>query len=440
MKIMGLIHGQGVAVLSSLFKQGFLRNVMVLGSGTALGQLLAFLVMPLVTRLYTPADLGILQVFLLVLMLVMPFTHLGYHAAIPLQHSRVRIINLMALSLALIIGLCIAVAIILAFTAETIFGWFNASELASYWWLLILALMFGGAYEILTSLAVKEYRFGDIAKTHISQSFAYSGGRVVFGALGLGAVGLLWSMMAGQLAGIYRLSKIMHQQYATYYRRVSLKMMWLIMGRYRKFALFNTPSAMFSIFTHWFPTAFVAWRFGPEATGHVSLAFFILVAPMALVGGALESSFYAELGRLGAGRLQDIHKLIRRIIQSLVVLSVIPVTLVVVWGDELFSLVFGVGWGVSGEYASIICIMLIFYLCTIPMVTGLANFMERQEYQLYFDILNLFLMMGLGVVAVQLSIGVQAFLVGYVVISSMVFLGQFGVMYCLFKRKVIQGG
>ena len=39
------------------------KGVLILGSGTAVAQLIGIVTMPIITRLYTPADLGVLAVY-----------------------------------------------------------------------------------------------------------------------------------------------------------------------------------------------------------------------------------------------------------------------------------------------------------------------------------------------------------------------------------------
>ncbi|MBC7345458.1 MAG: lipopolysaccharide biosynthesis protein, partial [Clostridia bacterium] len=46
-----------------LSKSSFARNVAVLAGGTAVGQAIVVLASPILTRLYTPGDFGVLAVY-----------------------------------------------------------------------------------------------------------------------------------------------------------------------------------------------------------------------------------------------------------------------------------------------------------------------------------------------------------------------------------------
>ena len=62
----------------------FARGVVTLASGTAAAQLLTVLALPLITRLYSPADYGTLAVYSSTITLLLVVASLRYEVAIPL--------------------------------------------------------------------------------------------------------------------------------------------------------------------------------------------------------------------------------------------------------------------------------------------------------------------------------------------------------------------
>jgi O-antigen/teichoic acid export membrane protein len=65
-------------------KGGFARGVAIMTAGTALGQGLVVVLAPLLTRLYTPTDFGVLAVYGSVVSLVAVVASLRYELAIAL--------------------------------------------------------------------------------------------------------------------------------------------------------------------------------------------------------------------------------------------------------------------------------------------------------------------------------------------------------------------
>ena len=77
----------------------FARHVVTLASGTALGQLLLVLALPVLTRLYTPADYGALAVYSSTLTVLLVLASLRFEVAIPLPDDDRAAGSLLALSL-----------------------------------------------------------------------------------------------------------------------------------------------------------------------------------------------------------------------------------------------------------------------------------------------------------------------------------------------------
>lgn len=67
---------------------GFLKTVSILAGGTAFSQLLAILVLPILTRLYTPNDFSVLAVYLAILGILTSINCLRIEIAIPLPKKR----------------------------------------------------------------------------------------------------------------------------------------------------------------------------------------------------------------------------------------------------------------------------------------------------------------------------------------------------------------
>src|SRR5215210_2142529 len=90
---------------ASLQGGAFARHVVTLASGTALGQLLLVLALPVLTRLYTPADYGALAVYSSTLTVLVVLASLRYEAAIPLPEDDALAGSLLALTLAVLAGM-----------------------------------------------------------------------------------------------------------------------------------------------------------------------------------------------------------------------------------------------------------------------------------------------------------------------------------------------
>ena len=83
-------------------RNAFARGVSVLVGGTAGAQLLTVLAAPLLTRLYSPEDFGLLAVYASLLALIGVISSLRYELAIPLPEDDTEAANVAVLSLILV--------------------------------------------------------------------------------------------------------------------------------------------------------------------------------------------------------------------------------------------------------------------------------------------------------------------------------------------------
>src|SRR5699024_8009724 len=68
-------------------KKPFVRNVIILASGTAAAQIIAMALSPIITRLYGPEAYGLMGTFMAIVSIVAPIAALTYPIAIVLPKS-----------------------------------------------------------------------------------------------------------------------------------------------------------------------------------------------------------------------------------------------------------------------------------------------------------------------------------------------------------------
>ena len=89
-------------------KNRFARSVSFLAGGTAAGQAITVLAAPLLTRLYSPEDFGLLAVYTSLLMTIGVIASLRYQLAIPLPKSDEEAAHVVVLSLFIVLGISLA--------------------------------------------------------------------------------------------------------------------------------------------------------------------------------------------------------------------------------------------------------------------------------------------------------------------------------------------
>ncbi len=138
-----------LARLKSLLpKSSFARNVAVIAGGTAAGQSIVVLASPIITRLYTPEEFGVLAVYTSFLGILSVLASLRYELAIPLPEKDRDAASLLVLSLGIVVFMSLFIGVGIWILGDYIIHWFNTPALHAYLWLLPLGVLMTGVYQV----------------------------------------------------------------------------------------------------------------------------------------------------------------------------------------------------------------------------------------------------------------------------------------------------
>ena len=368
--------------LGGAFGQGsFARSVSVLAGGTAFVQIVLVLTSPLLTRLYLPADFGIVGSFAALLAVLATIVTLRYSLAIPLpptDHEAAHIATL-ALLITTVLAGCVAV-VVLTVGPDALVA-LGLPELTRYVWLLPIALLLSGIHNTFSYWAIRTESFGVIARTKAAQGV----GQIIvqLALFPLGAIGLLFGQLTGQTAGSTALARnaLMGQRRAAF-TNVTAHGVARAAVRYRRFPLFSTWEGGLNALGTQLPTLLLVSLFGASAAGQYVLATRVLSAPLGLLGKAVADVFLSRGAK--AHREGDLGVLVRRVHNALSSLAMPGVVLLMIAAPSVFAFVFGDEWHVAGRLVRWMAPWLYLVFVTSPLST-LFTILEKQAQSAVFQ-------------------------------------------------------
>lgn len=327
----------------------FVRNVAFLVSGTAAGQLVIVLASPVLTRLYTPKEFGLLAVFYAVLGIVAVIASFRYELAIPLPRRDRNAAHVLFLAI-VINALMVLISILLVVGAkEYIAKWTRTPQVCSYLWLLPVGVAFFGVNKVFSYWATRKKEFKTLARTRLCQSIGTVGVQVGTGLAHLGVVGLILGQIVGQAVGLLSLVAMVRRNHARIFEKICLKRIYAAARRYCRFPQFDSPAALLNVTSEQLPAFLLATLFSPAVAGYYLLAYRVLSIPVAFIGQAVAQVLYAEASL--AGRDGRLGTLVGKIIKTLTVVAILPALVVCFFAPSLFSIIFGETWRTAGVYA-----------------------------------------------------------------------------------------
>jgi O-antigen/teichoic acid export membrane protein len=371
------------AKIKSRFQQGgTVRDVATLTIGTALAQGIAIAVTPLLTRLYTPSDFGLLAVFLAVSSVGATFVTLRYESSILVPKENGESANLVLLSLLLGLGLSVVLGLLGVLIPADLQEKIGLGILGNWLPIAFFSAAFLSALAIMQGWFNRQKKYQHMALLRIGQSTIAAGLAVLLGFLST-SNGLLIAQIVSSFC--ICLLALWFGRSATYlWKQQHLRQTAFLHKNTPKYLL---PTALLDVVTLQLPVLLISAWFGAEEAGQFSMAWRLLMIPMALIGGAVGQVFLQKFAK-NKHDPQQSRVLLMRTWRHLFFLGVVPLGFVMFFGDDLFLIFLGDKWVDSGAIAMILAPMALAMLISSP-TSGTFIIIGIQKYSLYFGLASL---------------------------------------------------
>lgn len=402
----------------------FVKNVSVLASGAAMSQLILVVVLPFLTRIYTPKDFEALALFLAIFSIINVIICLRFEIAIPIAKDDGSAISLVLLSLISTFVIVVLISVIIFFFREQI-DILTDYKISAYLWLLPVALIFWGGYTAFQYWATRRKQFNKIAKTRLIQSINGSVSQLVFGMSGFGALGLLLGYIIQIGSGIFSLVIFFFKETKEKISNIKIHTLKEVFLEYKRFPKYSTWEALANSAGIQVPIILIAsYAIGEEA-GYIMLAMRLLSAPMSLIGGAVAQVYLSEVPMYyQSGQLKEFTY---KTITSLLKISIIPMILVAILSPMLIPIIFGIEWGRVGILITWMApwFLLQFIVSPVSMVLQIIN---ASKIAFFLQISGAIFRIGLVVIGVNYN---SLWIGEYYSVSGIIF---YGVYLCVILR------
>lgn len=372
--------------LARLGHSSFVRAVGVLVGGTAFGHAITAATMPIVTRLYSPADFSVLVVFSSVMAIIAVGACLRFDIAVPLPVEDREAANLLALSLSCAAAVCVLLGLIVVAAPGPVANALRQPALEPYLWLLPVGIFLAGAYSALQFWFVRQRQFATLARTRIVQSAAASGVQIAWGLAGVSPFGLLLGHVVNSGAACLGFGRRLAGDDRRVLAAVSLAGMRSAAVKYSHFPKYSTIEALCNSASIQLPVLLIAALAAGSEAGHLMLALYVVQAPIALIGGAVAQVYLARAPEeLRSGTLGSFTA---SVIAGLVRSGVGPLAFAGIVSPLLIAPVFGAEWERAGVLVSWLTPWFAVHFITAPVSMAL-HVTGQQRMALWLQVAGL---------------------------------------------------
>ena len=425
-------------IKNSIKEGSFTKNVLMITGGAVFAQALSILLSPVITRLYSPEQYGVLTVYIAFLGMINLLGALSYDSAIPIADDDEKAFNVLILCLLILLFASSILFFAVVIAGDLFLGLFKAEEISEFKYFIPIGFFLTGFYTVMSQWAFRKKNFKSITVTKYSQSITGNSTKIGLGLFNVGAVGLIIGNILSQSAGIFTLIKPNIGEFKEMIKNVEYKEIKNLAKRYIRFPLYTAPGLFILSASGQLPTIFMSSLYGSGIVGLYGLARGITFLPMTIIGKSVQDVFYGEAASIGRTNPMRIKELSNKLLKKLILLASIPMLTLIIFGPTLFFFVFGAEWRVAGIFARILSIELFFHFIFHPISTVFSIF-EQQKRSLFIYILRLILVLVIFISARTLDFNAYFTVLIYSITMAMIELLKFILAQKIIDEEIIKG-
>jgi O-antigen/teichoic acid export membrane protein len=280
----------------SILRSEFFKNMMTLLSGSALAQLIPFLILPVLQKwFYSPAQFGELALYTSVTMLLAQVAALKYEFAIIKSDTEREAENVFtgAVSISLIVTFIAGIAFLLfpGFTGRL----FGVEEIRSYFYLIPLSIFFFSNFETLNYWNNRKKIYRRIAVGKVVKTTAAETSKLGLGYYKSVSNGLIFGRLAGEFVSfLYLASRFVLNDLRKFHLSTP-KEVWTSLKKHYRFPLFTMPSVFVGNLINLVFIGMFTSYFGASTAGIIGISVGEGSVAFGLLSQSFSQVFYKEL-------------------------------------------------------------------------------------------------------------------------------------------------
>ncbi len=367
-------------------KNEFRQNVLTLMTGSTIAQAIPIAVSPILTRLYTPADLGVFALFVAIVGFISVVSSARYEQALLVPKHDEDAINILSLGLIINIAISLIVFLIISIFHEEIANLFSNAAIDLWLWFVPMTVFFVGLFNLLTYWNNRKKHYSNITKATVIKSIILAASQIIIGSVKSGPAGLVSGQILSSVFSNMRLAKAILNN-KKLLQNISKNQMAVQAKKYIDFPKYQAPHAMFNNLSSNLPTFAFSTLFGMGIVGFYSLATRIIFAPLGILSNASAKVYSQKVSELYNSQ-EDSYGFTIRFLKSLAKKIILPLTVIVIFAPSIFAFVFGENWREAGVYTQIL-FPWIFLNILVSAISFIPSLVGMQKKAFFVSIIQL---------------------------------------------------
>jgi len=366
-----------------LTRSEFIKNSFLLVSGTTLSQIFPVLIAPVLSRIYSPEDLGVLAMFMSLSIIFSLVSSGRYELAIVLPKKDSYAINLLALSVYISGIFSVILMIAILFFHDFFVRILETPQIKGWLYLLPVVVFILSGYNALNFYHTRFKNYKIIAKYKIVRSIVTSVIQLAFYFTYNAIFALVGGYSLGQLSGNLTMARMVFKD-KVLRRTIKNPVMIALAKRYSNFPKYSMPAGLFNKGSSELPNILITPFFDAATLGFYSYSYRMLTIPSSFIGISVSQVFMQESNSEFLKTGKSI-KIFNSVLKKMLLIGIPFFGVLALVSEPLFGFVFGKEWTIAGTYAAILT-PLLFVRFLVGSLSSLLYVFEKHGIILFLQI------------------------------------------------------
>ena len=419
-------------MIRQIKESDFIQNILVLFSGSLLSQLIPFIVLPILQKyFYTPADFGLLAVFISFSELFSSVASGKLEFGIVLQRRERNAINLFFGALKIVLLVTLVSSILMLIFRDLIADYLGEPDLKNYLLLLPVYIIFFSMTDLFSYWNNRKKRFKVISWAKLVQTGTSESVKLLGGLLNLGVFGLILGRLSGFIGAVLYYVRGFMKRDSKALKLLDNKISRETVRENRKFLLFSTPSVFLGNLINVVYLQLFLVYFGEQMVGVIGVSMTYLSAGFGVIAISFSQVFYSRLAETKSK--EQLLRMYIRFAKNLAMIALIPIVVVYLIPGSFVAGILGKQWIELMPIARI----MVFWLAAWFVSSSLSFIfirLQKQRALLYYDVLHMIVIVSGFFIGRAFSDQMEAALWGFSIARFIFYIFVIGVAIRMIKQ------
>ena len=411
-----------------LVSSDFKRNSLTLSGGVAVAQVIPLIFYPLLGRIFTVAEFGLLASLTSIISVLTVVGSGRYENGVLVAPTKEEAAHVAVLSVVLSLIVMMLSWLVMRFLLQdALVQWLHEPQLSRWLFVCPLASVCIIVFNVYNEWCVREKYFRALAVNKMVNAGATTLSKVFLGFVHLVSQGLVVGDLFGRFVSAVGCVIRAWMKDGSTFAKVRLAGLWRCLIKYKDFPIYTMPGQLFNAVGQSAPVLLIAFLFDSETVGLFSMATMVFVLPITVIGNTLRDVYRQRANEEYVATGQCVASF-RKLLLFLVSLGGGGLLLLVWFLPWLMCLILGPQWREAGYYAQILAPTMVLSFIAGPL-SGVFIITNKLRaffvWQLVYMLLSIF-PLWLGAVCFH---SVEAAIVCYAIGMAIVYLSSIAMTY-----------